>query len=232
MKWSRCRLNPVQAESCRCLHVPRAFLYQSSSRKTKNSLNPAEEVCSCRMSVREKSWQWLTHDPSAGQKCYACIVSKEEKPELDSALQVCVRLHLLHTEVYRKYGGNQVGATLGLHCWCLSSRKKHVSHRLGCHLVTVCVCVCCCRRWDWRSATQRRDASSQPTSLTSVGWCLSVSNSLDQTTRDWWRRSSGLLVGVNAVCLGCTITCTAMAFVCVCDECTAECVGPQPVAVH
>ena len=37
---------------------------------------------------------------SAGEKCYACIVSGEEKPELASALEVCPRLSSAHTEAY------------------------------------------------------------------------------------------------------------------------------------
>ena len=32
--------------------------------------------------------------------------------------------------------------------------------------------------------------------------------------RDWWIRSSGISVGVNVLCLHCTMTCTLMAFVC------------------
>ena len=47
--------------------------------------------------------------------------------------------------------------------------------------------------------------------------------------RDWWIKSSGILVGVTVVCLHCTMTGTLVAFVCVHNECTAEYVAWRSV---
>ena len=116
-----------------------------------------------------------------------------------------------------------------LQCLCIGLRNKRPSLDYCCAIHSLlCVCVGY-RRWVWRCATLRLVANSQPMCLTSVVLCLSVSSSLDQTMRDWWIRSSGILVGVTVVCLHCTMTGTLVAFVCVHNECTAEYVAWRSV---